>query len=99
MCSSDLDTVFVVARPVGGARMPLAVVRTTVDKLPYPFTLDDSMAMTPQAKLSGQAEVVVAARVSRSGDAAPRKGDIEGTSVPVKPGASGVRVVISKIID
>lgn len=93
------DTVFVIARPVSGARMPLAVVRTTVDKLPYPFTLDDSMAMTPQAKLSGHAEVVVAARVSKSGDAAPRKGDIEGTSGPVKPGASGVQVMISKIID
>ena len=93
------DTVFVIARPASGAKMPLAVVRTTVDKLPYAFTLDDSMAMTPQSKLSGHAEVVVAARVSKAGDAAPRKGDMEGASAPVKPGATGVRVVISKVID
>ncbi len=93
------DTVFVIARPVSGSKMPLAVLRTTVGKLPYPFTLDDSMAMAPDAKLSGHSEVVVAARISKSGDAAPRKGDIEGSSLPVKPGASDVRVMISKIID
>ena len=93
------DTVFVVARPVSGSRMPLAVARTTVDKLPYSFKLDDSMAMAPNAKLSGHAKVVVAARISKSGNATPQKGDIEGASAPVAPGASGVRVVISKVID
>ncbi len=93
------DTVFVLARPAGGSKMPLAVLRTTVDKLPYPFTLDDSMAMAPNAKLSGHAMVVIAARISKSGNAAPQKGDIEGASAPVAPGASGVSVVLSRIID
>ena len=93
------DTVFVLARPVSGSKMPLAVVRTTVDKLPYPFALDDSMAMAPNARLSGHAKVVVAARISRSGNAAPQKGDIEGTSAPVAPGATGVQVVISKTVE
>ena len=93
------DTVFVLARPVSGSKMPLAVVRTTVDKLPYTFKLDDSMAMAPNAKLSGQAKVVIAARISKSGNAAPQKGDIEGLSAPVAPGASGVNVVLSHIID
>ena len=79
--------------------MPLAVARTTVDKLPYSFRLDDSMAMAPNAKLSGHAKVVVAARISKSGNATPQKGDIEGASAPVAPGASGVQVVISKVID
>lgn len=93
------DTVFVLARPVSGSRMPLAVARTTVAALPYRFTLDDSMAMAPGATISSHAKVVVAARVSKSGNAISQKGDIEGTSDPVAPGASGVNVVLSRIID
>jgi cytochrome c-type biogenesis protein CcmH len=97
--ASPGDTVFVLARPVSGAKMPLAVLRTTVEKLPYTFSLDDSMAMSPNAKLSGQATVTVVARISKSGNALPQKGDIEGASAPVAPGASGVKVVLSKIVD
>ncbi len=93
------DTVFVLARPVSGSRMPLAVARTTVAALPYRFTLDDSMAMAPGATISSHAKVVVAARVSKSGNAISQKGDIEGASDPVAPGASGVKVVLSRIVD
>lgn len=93
------DTVFVLARPASGSRMPLAVARTTVRDLPYSFKLDDSMAMAPGAQISGQSQVVVVARVSKSGKAAPAKGDIEGVSKPVAPGASGVAVVMSRVLD
>ena len=93
------DTVFVLARPVSGSRMPLAVARTTVAALPYRFTLDDSMAMAPGATISSHAKVVVAARVSKSGNAISQKGDIEGASAPVAPGATGVQVILSKIVD
>lgn len=93
------DTVFVLARPAEGSKMPLAVVRTTVDKLPYSFTLDDSMAMAAGATISKHAKVVVVARVSRSGNAMPQKGDIEGVSAPIAPGASGVNISLSRLID
>ena len=96
---SPADTVFVLARPVSGSRMPLAIARTTVAALPYSFTLDDSMAMAAGATISSHAQVVVAARVSKSGTAVPQKGDIEGTSSPVAPGASGVNVVLSRVVD
>jgi cytochrome c-type biogenesis protein CcmH len=96
---SPSDTVFVLARPVSGSRMPLAIARTTVAALPYRFTLDDSMAMAPGATISSHAQVVVAARVSRSGDAVPKKGDVEGSSEPVAPGTRGVRVVLSRVVD
>lgn len=96
---SPSDTVFVLARPASGSRMPLAVARTTVAALPYRFTLDDSMAMAPGATISSHAKVVVAARVSKSGNALSQKGDIEGASDPVAPGTSGVNVVLSRIVD
>jgi cytochrome c-type biogenesis protein CcmH len=93
------DTVFVIARPADGGRMPLAVARTTVAALPYRFTLDDSMAMAPGVKLSDQAKVIVVARISKSGQPASQKGDIEGASAPVAPTASGLRIVLSRIIE
>jgi cytochrome c-type biogenesis protein CcmH len=92
-------TVFVVARPAEGSRMPLAVARTTLGALPYRFKLDDSMAMNPAAKLSEHKQVVIVARVSRSGTALPQKGDVEGISGSVAPDATGVRVVMSKVVD
>jgi cytochrome c-type biogenesis protein CcmH len=96
---SPTDTVFVLARPVSGSRMPLAVARTTVAALPYRFMLDDSMAMAPGATISSHDKVVVAARVSKSGNAISQKGDVEGSSNPVAPGASNIKVVLSRIVD
>ncbi len=92
------DTVFVLARPAQGSRMPLAAVRVRVKDLPLKFSFDDSMAMSPAAKLSDFAEVVVAARVSKSGNVVPQPGDMEGESKPVRPGAAGISVEIAKEI-
>ena len=92
------DTVFVLARPAQGGRMPLAAVRVKVKDLPLAFSFDDSMAMNPSAKLSDYAEVVVAARVSKSGNVVPQRGDLEGVSKPVHPGTSAIVVQIANEI-
>jgi cytochrome c-type biogenesis protein CcmH len=92
--ASPEDTVFVFARAADGPRAPLAILRRQVKDLPFEFALDDSMAMAPNMKLSSFPEVVVGARVSRSGNATPQSGDLEGFSGPVRVGASGVAVVI-----
>ena len=93
------DTVFILARPASGARMPLAVTRITVAQLPYRFLLDDSMAMAAGMTISSQPQVVVVARISKAGSPAPQKGDIEGTSAAVAPGASGLKVVLQHVVD
>ena len=90
------DTVFVLARPAQGSRMPLAAVRVKVRELPMNFSFDDSMAMSQSAKLSDFAEVVVAARVSKTGNVVPERGDFEGVSKPVRPGTAGLVIEISK---
>ncbi len=90
------DTVFIFARAAQGPRMPLAVLRKQVRDLPAAFTLDDSMAMSPAAKLSSQESLVVGARVSKSGNPAPQPGDLEGLSPPVKAGNTGIVVVIDR---
>ena len=92
------DTVFVLARAATGPRMPLAIVKIKVADLPYQFSFDDSMAMMPEMKLSQFADVVISARVSRSGGAMPSAGDLEGISDKIKPGRTGVRVTISRAV-
>jgi cytochrome c-type biogenesis protein CcmH len=92
------DTVFIFARAAEGPRMPLAIVKVKVADLPYKFSFDDSSAMMPEMKLSRFAEVVIGARVSKSGGAAPSPGDLEGASGKIKPGRTGVRVTIDRAV-
>lgn len=91
------DTLFVFARAAEGPRMPLAIVRRPVGDWPAPFSLDDSMAMAPNLRLSGFSQVVVSARISRSGNATPQPGDLTGQSAPVAPGAQGLQLVIDQV--
>ena len=84
---SPKDTVFIYANAAEGPRMPLAIIRTTVDKLPYDFVLDDSLAMNPQMKLSQVKSVMVRARISKTGNAMPQAGDFGASLGPVTPGS------------
>lgn len=89
------DTVFVFARAVDGPKIPLAMMKRAVADLPLQFSLDDSMAMAPNFRLSQYKQVVIGARISKSGDAMPRSGDLEGLSGTVSPGAAGVKIIIN----
>ena len=91
-------TVFIYAKAVAGPPMPLAAQRVRVSDLPITLTLDDSMAMMPQMRLSNFDQVVVGARISRSGNATPQSGDLQGEVKPVTPGqAETVAVVIDSV--
>jgi cytochrome c-type biogenesis protein CcmH len=92
------DVVFVFALAVDGPRMPLAILRKRVADLPIEFSLDDSMAMAPNFRLSQFPKVVVGARVSKSGDALPRSGDFEGVSAQIAPVANGVKISIRTVV-
>lgn len=74
------DTVFIFARAVGGPAMPVAVLRRPASDLPLNFSLNDSQAMSAEAKLSNHEQVVVVARVSRSGIASDALKDLEAKS-------------------
>jgi cytochrome c-type biogenesis protein CcmH len=90
------NTLFVFARAVDGPKIPLAIMRKTAADLPLKFTLDDSMAMAPNFRLSQFKQVVVGARISKSGDAMPRSGDLEGLSAPVVPGTANIKIQIGQ---
>ena len=94
---SPKDTVFIYASAAEGPRMPLAIVRTTVDKLPYDFVLDDSLAMNPQMQLSQVKSVMVRARISKTGNAMPQAGDYGVSVGPITPGnPEKLQLTISK---
>ncbi len=89
------DTVFIFARAPSGSRMPLAILKRKVSDLPLDFELDDSLAMSPAARLSSAQQVVVGARISKSGNAMPSPGDLEVLSAPVAVGAKSLQLEIS----
>ena len=78
------DTLFIYARAVSGPRMPLAMARLTAADLPVTVSLDDGSAMMPAMKLSNFDEVMVMARISKSGNAMTQSGDLLGSTGPVK---------------
>ena len=105
------DTLFIFAKASNGPPMPLAVLRKKAGDLPVQFELDDSMSMMPAAprtarkgseesmmpaaKLSNFPEIIVGARISKSGSPLPSSGDLEGTSGVVKVGDNHlIRIVI-----
>ncbi|MDQ5849306.1 MAG: tetratricopeptide repeat protein, partial [Pseudomonadota bacterium] len=92
------ETLFIFARAEKGPPMPLAVLRAKARELPLAFSLDDSMAMAPELKLSSFDRVVVTARVSKAGGATPQPGDLQGVSAPVGNRADAVEVVIDTVV-
>jgi cytochrome c-type biogenesis protein CcmH len=94
--TSPGDTLYIYARAKSGPRMPLAIVRLQAKDLPAKFTLKDGMGMNPNMKLTSFPEVVVSARVTKSGKAVPASGDLQGFSEVVRIGNQNVNILINQ---
>lgn len=60
--------------------MPVAVVKQRIDSLPLTVTLDQTTNMLPNTSLNDAKQVVITARISKSGMATPQAGDLIGHS-------------------
>ena len=95
---SPSDTLFIFARAESGPPMPLAILRKKASELPLTFTLDDDSAMSPNMRLSNFPKVMVMARVSKSGNAMPQSGDLEGSIGPVNNSSSKLSLQIDRVV-
>ena len=79
------DTIFIFAKESVEQRMPVAALRKSVADLPLEFELSDEQAMVPGTSMSDYAQLVVTAKVSRSGNAGDTLNSFEVTSAPIVP--------------
>lgn len=86
----------VFAKAENGPPMPLAVQRIEAPQFPVTVTLDDSMAMLPEMKLSGFERWTITARLTSSAGAEALSGDLEGRHAAARADAAGT---IDLVID
>ncbi len=91
------DVLFLFARP-GQSGPPVAAIRASASQLPLEFVLDDHSAMNPGNTLSQHKQVMLVARLSKSGNPMAQPGDLEGRALGVKVGANGVKLVIDQVL-
>ena len=77
------DTLFVFAKAASGPPMPLAIAKLSAAQLPASVTLTDAMSMLPNMNLSAFAQIVIGARISKSGQAIAQSGDLQALSAPL----------------
>ncbi|HWS28018.1 MAG TPA: c-type cytochrome biogenesis protein CcmI [Xanthomonadales bacterium] len=92
------DTLFVFARAEAGPPAPLAIQRRTAGELPITLRLDESMGMIAGMSMAQFPRVIIGARISRSGNAMPQAGDLEGLTAAMSWREAGkVEIVIGSV--
>jgi hypothetical protein len=90
--ASPTDVLYVMAKK---GTATLAVRRVDKPSFPFAFEISGGDAMMAGAPFEGPVDVV--ARLSRTGDAIPTKGDLEGVAKNVKVPSAGVKVTIDTV--
>ena len=89
------QTLFIYLRPANGGP-PIAGMRFTVADLPVQFDFSQAQRMDGGAALPDQ--VILGARISGTGQARAQAGDLQGTSPPTSPQATGLTVEIDTVV-
>jgi cytochrome c-type biogenesis protein CcmH len=78
--------------------MPRAISVKKVRDLPASFLLTDGMGARPDLKISNVPQLIISARITKSGKAMPESGDLQGFSQKVKPGDKNINIMIDQQI-
>lgn len=92
------DTLFVVAKAPDGKGPPLAVWKHQGKDFPVEFRLDDNAAIMPGRMISQFAEVIVSAKISKSGVAESANGDILAPAIKARVGATTLKLELSELV-
>jgi hypothetical protein len=82
-------TVFIIARSGGGSPVPLAVLRTRIQDLPYTFEMSDANAMIQSKPLSAENSIVISVKISTTGEAMDTLPALGATSSQLSMGNAG----------
>jgi len=88
------DVLYVIARNAKTSTV-VAVRREQGVRFPHAFQISAADVMMEGTTFTGPFDVT--ARISRTGDAIPGKGDLEGTVKGVTAGAQGVSITIDSV--
>jgi cytochrome c-type biogenesis protein CcmH len=88
------EVLFIVARSATSKQV-LAVRKEEGARFPFAFEISGADAMVEGTSFTGPFDIT--ARISRSGDAIPTSGDIEGFARGVATGASGVTITLDSV--
>ena len=93
------DALFVAVRlPDDPTGLPLAQIRVDVSNLPFDFDIGAREMLGAPDRFLRAREVVVTARISKSGSGRSSPGDLVGTSAIVAPWANDVKVTIDRAV-
>lgn len=92
--AAGAKALYVIARKAG-TRDIVAVKKIDAPVFPVPFELAGSDVMVAGTAFSGPFDLT--ARVTKSGDAIPAAGDVEGSAKNVAAGAKGVTVTLDSV--
>jgi len=92
--TAPTDVLYLIARS-RNSKTVVAVRKEDGARFPHAFELSGADAMTKDQPFVGPFDIT--ARLSKSGDAIPAPGDLEGTAANVAEGARGVSLVIEKV--
>ncbi len=82
------DTLFIFAKESPEHRMPVVALRKSVSELPFEFALTDKEVMVPGRQLNDYEQLVVTAKISRSGNATDNSLGLEAWSDAVSPSST-----------
>jgi cytochrome c-type biogenesis protein CcmH len=88
------DVLYIIARG-SASRQIVAVRKEEHVRFPFSFRLSSGDSMMPGTPFEGPFDLT--ARLSRSGDATPQPGDLEGTVKNVAAGSRGVSVILDTV--
>ncbi len=89
-------TLFVIARK-GASVQPLAVKKFKNASFPKKFSLSPADVLMPERINEFEGEIILMARVSKSGSPMPQPGDCESPAIIVEAGKKDVKLVINSI--
>ncbi len=90
-------TLFIIVRK-GSSPQPLAVKRSLHPDFPYDFTITPADVLMPERANEFEGELILMARISKSGSPMPQKGDCESDALVVNAGDKDIKLLIKNIV-